>query len=234
MTSALPPPPILPAWLKVFLVLFSCTLAVYNARMHGLGSLLYICNVALFIATIGICFERQLLVSMAAVGVIAIQLLWVIDLTGTLIGTPIIGMTDYMLGDALPLVKRLLSLFHAWLPMVLLFALWRLGYRKEALPLWTALTWIVLLISYFFLPAPPAPADAPLAATNVNYVYGLHSSGPQSRVPAWAWLGAMMVVLPLVVFYPSHLVFTRCFARANMRQPSETVQLSKRSIDRAG
>lgn len=219
----------LPLGLKVFLVTFSCVLVIYNSIMHGGGSLLYICNVALFLAAVGICLERTLLVSMAAVGVVAIQGLWSLDLLATLAGMPLVGMTGYMFSDALPVTKRLLSLFHAWLPLVLLFAVWRLGYEKQALAAWTVLAWAVLLVSYFLLAAPPAPQHDPYTSVNVNYVYGLYASGPQTRMPGWLWLTGMMLALPLFLFYPTHLVFMRWFSRSGVPRDSRGQRCLKSS-----
>jgi hypothetical protein len=207
----------LPLALKVFLVLFSCVLAVYNTVMHGASSLLYICNLALFLATFGICSERSLPVSMAAVGVVLVQLIWSADLLSGLFGRPLLGMATYMLTDSLPVAKRGLSLFHAWLPPVLVYAVWRLGYDRRAFLAWTVLTWIVLIASYVFVPPPPAPASDPLTTVNVNYVFGLRASGPQQRMPGWVWLGGMMTVLPLVLFYPSHRLFARLFSKTSTR-----------------
>lgn len=201
----------LPLILKVFLVPFSLTLAIYNALNQGAGSLLFFCNVALFVATVGICLERALLVSMAAVGVVLIQLLWVADLLLTAANVSPLGMTAFMLSDSLPMFKKGLALFHAWLPFVLLFALSRLGYDPRAFPYWSALTCVLLLVSYLFLPRPPAPVDNPTLSVNVNFVFGLRMGGPQQRMPELVWLFGEMLFLLLAVFLPSHLAFKRFF-----------------------
>jgi hypothetical protein len=199
----------LPLGLKVFLAAFSLTLIVYNSLYQGAHSLLYFCNVALFVATYGICVERALPVSMAAVGVVLIQLLWSVDLLLSIADLSPLRMTAFMLSDTLPPLKKGLALFHAWLPFVLLFALSRLGYDKRALAWWTVLTCGLLLVSYLFLPRPPAPADDPSLSVNVNFVFGLRMSGPQQRMPELAWLGGMMIALPLLAFLPTHLAFKR-------------------------
>ena len=178
-------------------------------HLQGAHSLLYFCNVALFVATFGICAERALLVSMAAVGVVMIQLLWSLDLLLSIADLSPVRMTEFMLSDVLSPFKKGLALFHAWLPIVLIFALSRLGYDKRALAWWTVLTWGLLLVSYLFLPRPPAPADDPAMSVNVNFVFGLNMSGPQQRVPELVWLAGMMIALPLLAFLPTHLAFRR-------------------------
>jgi hypothetical protein len=203
----------LPLTLKVFLVAFSLTLAVYNSLYQGLGSLLFFCNVALFVATAGIVMERTLPVSMAAVGVVLIQLLWSIDLLLTIANVSPLRMTAFMLSDHLSPFKKSLALFHTWLPFVLLFALSRLGYDGRALLWWTVLTCALLLVSYLFLPRPPAPADNPTLSVNINFVFGLKMSGPQQRVPEAVWLIGEMLFLLIALFLPAHLAFKRLFRR---------------------
>jgi hypothetical protein len=205
--------PRLPLGLKIFMVGFSLVLAVYASAQQGPWTLFYICDVALFLATIGICSERSLPVSMAAVGVLVIQGLWVADLLLTAMDLSPVQMTGYMLSDNVSIYKRLLSLFHAWLPLVLLYAIWRLGYDARAFWYWTVLSSVVLAISYLFLPRPPAPVNDPLMAVNVNYVFGLYMSAPQKRMPELVWLGGMVVMLPLCFFLPAHLLLNRLFAR---------------------
>ena len=202
----------IPPGLKIFLAAFSLTLIVYNTVHQGAHSLLYFCNVALFFATFGICVERALPVSMAAVGVILIQLLWSLDLVLTVADVSPLRMTEFMLSDNLSAFKKFLALFHVWLPFVLLFAVSRIGYDQRALAWWTLFTCGLLLVSYLFLPRPPAPADDPTMSVNVNFVFGLNMSGPQQRVPELAWLAAMMIALPLIAFLPTHLAFKRWLA----------------------
>jgi hypothetical protein len=219
---------ILPLSLKLFLVAFSLTLVVYNATHQGLGSLLFFCNVALFVATAGICLERPLLVSMAAVGVVFIQLLWIVDLLLTAADVSPLRMTAFMLSDDLSWFKKALALFHAWLPFVLLYAVSRLGYDIRAFVWWTGLTCVLLLVSYLFLPRPPAPPDNPTLSVNVNFVFGLRMGGPQQRVPELVWLLGEMLFLPLALFLPAHLVLRRMF-----RTPADaTLRISSRATPR--
>jgi len=202
----------IPSGLKIFLAAFSLTVIVYNSVHHGVYSLLYFCNVALFLSTFGICVERALPVSMAAVGVMLILSLWSLDLLLTIADLSPLRMTEFMLSDSLPPFKKILALFHVWLPFVLLFAVSRLGYDKRALAWWTLLTCALLLVSYLFLPRPPAPADDPTMSVNVNFVFGLNMAGPQQRMPELVWLAGMMIALPLLAFLPTHVAFKRWLA----------------------
>jgi hypothetical protein len=161
----------------------------------------------LLLTLAGMWLESPLLVSMPAAGILAPQLLWVVDFAGALGGARLTGMTDYMFNDATPLLLRGLSLFHGWLPFLLLYLIAGLGYDRRAFAAWTGLAWALMLISWFFLPG-PAP-DAGLTPVNIDYVFGPSDTAPQNWMPAWAWLTLMMVGLPLVLFAPAHLALNR-------------------------
>jgi hypothetical protein len=68
------------------------------------------------------------------------------------------------------------------------------------------LAWVLLAISYLFLPAPPAPADNPNLPVNVDYVYGLSDDKPQELMSQGLWLTVLVVGLPLLLFLPAALV----------------------------
>lgn len=212
----------LPLGLKIFMVSFTLILTVYSATTQGPWTLFYICDVALFLATLGICRERSLYVSMAAVGVLVVQGLWMADLLLTALNLSPVRMTGYMLNENVSIIKRVISLFHAWLPLVLLFSIWRLGYDSRAMKYWTPLAMVVLLICFFLLPRPPAPADHPMMAVNVNYVFGLYMSGPQDRMPELVWLFSLMAAVTVFFFLPAHLVLKQLFARASVDVTSRT------------
>jgi hypothetical protein len=78
--------------------------------------------------------ESPLLVSMQAVAITLIQMLWVVDLLCRLVaGVHVTGVTSYMLDPTIPRFLRGLSSFHGWLPFSLLWLLSRLGYDRRAL-----------------------------------------------------------------------------------------------------
>ena len=68
------------------------------------------------------------------------------------------------------LFLRGLSLFHGWLPFLLLYLVWEMGYDSRALIAWTIVSCIVLPICYFLMPkAQPDPGMTPV---NINLVWG--------------------------------------------------------------
>jgi hypothetical protein len=138
------------------------------------------------------------LASIPAVGITLPQFLWLLDF---LAGGRLVGMAAYMFDPKYPRFVRALSLFHSWLPFLLLWLVWRLGYDRRALLAQTLLTWALLLISYFLAPA----------ELNINYVHGLNSEKPQTWMPPWLWLTTLMIGLPVCVYVPTHLLLLRAF-----------------------
>jgi hypothetical protein len=120
-------------------------------------------------------------------------------------------MTDYMFDEHKNFYLRFLSFFHFWLPIILVYLVYKLGYDSRAFLYWTILAWGLLLICYFFMPAPPAPSENPNLPVNINYVFGLHEERAQTLLPPLAYLGLMMIVLPVCMFWPTHWVLTRYF-----------------------
>jgi hypothetical protein len=157
-----------------------------------------------------------LLTSAALVGIFFPQMLWVADFLGNCVGVPLTGFTNYMFdGEHNPLFNRFLSFFHFWLPFLLLYMAFCLGYDRRGVWLWTLVAWAALAISYFFLP-PPMNKEQLLAAgyteltpNNVNYVYALGGNEPQTWMEAPVFFAVMLVAWPVVIYVPSHLLFQR-------------------------
>jgi len=91
-------------------------------------------------------------------------------------------------------------LFHIFLPAVLLWLLYRLGYQRKAVLYQTILAWFILPLSY-------ALSD-PLA--NINWVYGFGDE-PQSWLPGPLYVALLMVLFPLGLYLPTHLLLSKLF-----------------------
>jgi hypothetical protein len=196
---------LIPLALKLAYSLFVAVLVPYYWATYSAWNFLFFCDFALLLGLVALWLESPLLMSLAAVGITVPQLLWVIDL---LVGSRITGMTSYMFDPKLPVFVRALSGFHGWLPFVLIFGVWRLGYDRRALAGWTVISTVILLSSYFLAPKPPAPAESPNLAVNINYVHGLYEK-PQTVMPPLLWLSIMIVGFPIVFYLPAHLVFRK-------------------------
>src|SRR5262249_2760666 len=197
----------IPLWLKVAYTAFMAVLVPIYLHNYGPTNFLYFCDVALIITLVGIWIESPLLVSMCAVGIIASQTLWVIDFLSHLIGHPLTGLTDYMFVADPSQFLRGLSLFHAWLPLLLFYLVWRLGYDGRALPAWTVVALALVLISFFLMP-PPRP-DPGLTPVNIDYVWGFSDTEPQHWMPPGIWVAGLMILLPALLFMPVHFLLRR-------------------------
>ena len=202
---------LIPLWVKLLYTLFVLVLVPNYLLAYGPTNFLYFCDVALLLTVATVWSESALLASAAAVGIVLPQCLWIVDFLSSTVGLPITGMTAYMFNADLPLFARFLSFFHFWLPLFLLWLVSRLGYDRRAPGLWTPLALALVLISYFFLPPPPPPADNPGLPVNVNYVFGVSDEHAQQWMPPVVWLLCLMAVLPLAIFWPTHLLFKRIF-----------------------
>ena len=179
---------------------------------YGPTNFLYFCDVAIFVTLIAMWRESALLASAAAVGILLPQVLWVADFGLRLVGLAPTGMTAYMFDPNIAAFYRGLSLFHGWLPFLIVYLVWKLGYEAKGLIVWTLMAEALLLVSYLFLPAPnntARVAGETNSPVNVNYVYGLTDTAPQTFMPELAWLALLMVGLPCLIYFPTHLILKK-------------------------
>ncbi len=154
-----PQTPKIPQAAKIACTAFVVLLIPIYLHEYGPTNFLWFCDAALIITCVGMWVESPLLISMCAVGILLPQLLWLIDFGSNLLGFRITGMTDYMFDHTIPLFTRGLSLFHGWLPLLLVWLLSRVGHDKRGLAAWTVFATVLVLVCYFFTP----PAGAHLA-----------------------------------------------------------------------
>jgi hypothetical protein len=180
---------------------------------YGPTNFLYFCDLALFVTLFAVWRNSALAASSAAVGILIPQIFWCVDFGCELAGFHLSGMTSYMFDEQRDLFLRGLSLFHGWLPFLLIYLVARLGYDHRALKSWTGLAWTACIVAFFFLP----PAGAVFADVNVprnvNYVFGVDDAKPQEWMPAELYLISWMVGLLIVFFVPTHLSLKRFFAQ---------------------
>ena len=201
-----------PLVVKLVYTAFMVVLLPVYWHSYGPTNFLYFCDVALILTLMAIWRENALLVSMCAVGILVPQLVWVADFLAHAAGASLTGMAVYMFDADHSLFLRALSLFHGWLPFLLLYLVWRIGYDRRAFWAWTGLAWTLLLICFFVMPGPMA--NAGLMPVNINYVWGMHDDAPQTWVAPYVWLGGLLFGLPLLAFAPTHLVLMRVMPKA--------------------
>ncbi len=194
----------IPLWLKLLYTAFMLVLVPYYWRAYGPTNFLWFCDVALIVTLIGLWRESPFLISTQAVAIVAPQILWIISFVVELVtGKPFIGLASYMFDDTIPLFVRGLSLFHGWMPLLLLWLVWRVGFDRRAWKAQATIAATVLTTAFLVLDGPTGPAG------NVNKVFGLDDAAPQSWMPPAMWVAVLCVLYPLVIYLPSHLVFSR-------------------------
>src|SRR5262249_49100505 len=153
---------------KLLYTLFIAALVPYYWTQYGPANFLWFCDVALLVTFVGLWLESPLLISMQAVAITLPQLLWVADFIDRAVtgSHHVVDLTEYMFDDNIPLFVRGMSLFHGWLPFLLLWLVWWLGYDRRALLAQTLLAWLVLVLCFVVVPNPPEL----VRAGNVNKI----------------------------------------------------------------
>jgi hypothetical protein len=169
-------------------------------KQYGAQNFLYFCDIGNVLIALGLWAESRLILSWQAVALLVFQSLYAIDLIGAfLFRRHAIGGTEYMFDPAIPLLVRLLGLYHLVVPPLLLWAVRRLGFEQSAWK-WAALeTGIVLPINFLWRPQ-----------YNINWARGLGHE--QHLMPSWLYLIGYLVVAPLLVYWPTQLLLY-CWTR---------------------
>jgi hypothetical protein len=195
---------VIPLGLKVAYTIFVCALIPIYWRQYGPANFLWFSDMALLALVPALWLENALLVGMMAVSVVFFEALWNIDFFLRLAtGRSLIGLSAYMFDPAIPLFIRGVSGFHIILPVLLLWMLHRLGYDQRAFLCQTIVAMVVLPLSYL----------VSNAQENVNWVYGF-GQNPQRILPAPLFVVLLMLLFPLAVYLPTHLLFIRIFRGA--------------------
>lgn len=191
----------IPLWLPIAYTLFLMVLVPVYWRHYGPGNFLWFSDVALFSVGIVLWTESHLLLSMMAVGVLGLELVWNVDYFGRLLtGRQLLGLSDYMFHSDKSLFLRGLSLFHVFLPAIVIWLLAAWGYDTRAIWYQTALAWAVLPLSYFLTD----PKE------NVNWVFGFGDK-PQQFLPKRVYLALVMLFFPICIHLPSHVILKWLF-----------------------
>jgi len=192
---------VIPLWLKLaYTAMVAAIVPIYFAH-YGPANFLWFSDIALIVTAVALWTESRLLASMMAVAVLLPELLWNVSFfSRLLVRVRISPLADYMFDPGIPRWIRALSLFHIPMPLVLLWMLHTLGYDPRALTAQTALAWVVFPFTY----AITDPKD------NINWVFG-PGGQPQRRLSPRIYLGLLLIVFPLIVYVPTHLLLRALF-----------------------
>ena len=196
--------PELPRSLKIAHTAYVAALVPAYWRHYGPGNFLWFSDLALIGMVPALWREDRRLTSALAITALLPEVPWNLGyFTRLFTGRELFGLTHYMFDPKNPYWIRALSLFHVWLPPMLLWSVRRLGYDPRAFRFQVAAGEAVLAASYVFT----NPEE------NVNWVYG-PGDKPQRKIPRRVYLCGVMLLFPLCVWWPTHWFLRRfCFVR---------------------
>ena len=182
----------IPLWLKLAWTAWIVVWAPTYWRQYGAQNFLYFCDLGNFLIALGLWLESRIVISWQAVGLLVFQTVYALDLLGAFVfRRHFVGGTEYMFDPAIPPGVRLLGLYHLVVPVLLLWAVRRLGYDANAWKWQTLTTCIVIPINYFWRPQ-----------FNVNWARGIGHE--QHVMPGWLYVAGYLVVVTFAVYWPTH------------------------------
>jgi hypothetical protein len=219
--------------LKIAITIFTLVLIPVYVYAYGVQNFLWFCDLALLMTVFALWTRNRLLLSMQAVSITVVQTLWIADyLSHYVVGYCPLGIAAYTFGTPSKLL-HFLTLFHAWLPLLLIWAVRRVGYDRRAWLYQTLLCWVVLTTCVFFTKQTPTDPDG------VNWVFRAWTDTlilPLSHIvpilkPVYDWsIGltpdgrltfhviGMMVAFSLCLYLPAHLLFVKFLDRSRARR----------------
>jgi hypothetical protein len=193
--------------LKILHTAFVCLLVPVYWFQYGPQNFLWFCDIALLASVVALWAKSSLIASTQALSVLIFDALWSVDFLGSLFaGRSIMGLSTFMFDAAYSIELRLLSLFHLWLPWLLISLVFQYGYDRQALVVQTILCWVVLLLSY----------SVSTAEENLNWVFRLGET--DLSLPPVAYLALLMIAIPVCFYLPAHALLLR-WARAEETGP---------------
>ena len=189
-----------PLWLKIVVTLFYAFISRGTWQQYSAFNFLWFSHIGFMGAVLALWLESRLLSSMMLLNTfVADGVGWTLDLLVALVsGRHPFGATAYMFDQRIPILIRLLSLFHVLVPVLLVWMVYKLGYDRRALVAQTLFAWAVLLFCVSFTNP----------ALNLNCVFG-PGTKRQTFMPAWLYFLILMIYVPLAFYLPIHLTLRR-------------------------
>lgn len=182
-------------------------------QAHGALHFLQLCNVGVLVTCFALLTRSALWLSAQWLAAPLIGVLWLADVAMTLAtGRALHGGTLYLWDPSIPLAARVLSSYHLFVPLVLLWSLRRSGYDARALLVQSATAAVVIALSSIVA----TPQD------NLNYLYHL-PDGTAYGGPLWVRSACQVMLVVVLLYLPMHLLSQL------MLKPAEPRTGSKRS-----
>lgn len=214
----------IPLWVKLAFTAFVAVMVPVYASLYGPWNFLFFCDVAVFVTLIGLWIESPLLISMEAVAILVPQIFWIADFTAQVLGLKSTGMTAYMFWPSTPVIAFEISLFHIWLPAVLLILVQRLGYDRRAILLQIP-SGIALVLVCFLCFVPPDTTGSTKPAMNLNFVFGLPGYMNWPAHHPRLWIADLLAVVIFGFYLPTHFVLGKTL----VKRPADAPEIKPQS-----
>jgi hypothetical protein len=201
MISSASPPQAIPAGVRIAAGVFFLAWAPTYWHFWGPTNVLFLCDIAVILSSVGFVIQSPLLLSSQAVSLTVVSLFWTLDVCWHLLfGRNLIGGTDYMFDERYPLWLRLISLYHIVLPVLLIWALSRRGYDRRGFRLQCAIAAIAVL-----------GARGANSGLNINFAFVAPFFHRQLG-PAPVHLTLTFLAIATFLYLPPHLIFRKVFS----------------------
>lgn len=190
-------------------------LAIYvpaYALAYPLINFLFLCNLGIVVTAVGLIAGNRLLVSSQAVAAPVIGLAWGLDAGWkVLTGKFLFGGTAYMWEDKYPLFTRLLSTYHLFWPLLLIFCVRRAGYDRRGWLLQTGIFAAGVTVARLATPV----------EENVNFAFKDPFLGEQLGPPL-VHLAVVVLAMGCIAYGATHGLLARyCPEPVPQRQENE-------------
>jgi hypothetical protein len=199
-----------PLWIKfaalAWVLVWIPTYTVY----YGWTDFLHLSDIAIAITAIGLWTSSPLLLSSQAISTLVAESIWTVDVAwAEASGRILIPGVEYMWKTKYPLWLRLMSFYHTLLPVLLLWALWRVGYNRRGLKLQAGILAAALVAGRLW----------GSAEHNINFSFRDPFFG-RAWGPAPVHLFLMFAGAMLVGYLPTDWLLARLFTRPRPAQGS--------------
>lgn len=187
--------------LAVLFSIFLFMLIPIYWKNYGPANFLWMSDIGLFLTVAALWLHSSLLISMAVVGILPLELIWVTDYFYRLAThKKLFGISNYMFNSKYTRFLRALSLFHLVLPVVWIGYLCEWGYNAKAPLYQTALAWVVLSLTYF----------CTNPRSNINWVF-LPEDYHWKKISPLFWFIVLLFLFPLILIWPMHALISHIF-----------------------
>ena len=192
-----------PLWLRLAVAAWVAAWIPIYTVYYGWTDFLHVSDIAIALTAIGLWTSSPVLLSSQAISTLLGETIWTIDVAwGQISGHILIPGVEYMWETKYPLWLRLMSFYHVVLPVLLVWAVARVGYDRRGLKLQVGIAAAALVAGRLWGGQ----------KNNINFAFRDPFFG-LSWGPAPVHLVAMLIGAILIGYLPTHWLLTKLFTR---------------------